>query len=119
MMPSKQPVPTAEKSQQQELSADYLDKVCALPADFHGAGVMASDVLRMMARLLSEINLTHSAETGCGKTTLLFSQLSQSHCVFAKDVFGEAPSNDGEVKVNDSFGTGSFDTGSIGSTQQS
>ena len=75
-----------QANRKRALKSDFLEMICALPADFHGAGVMANDVLRMMARLLAEIDLKHTAETGCGKSTLMFSQLSHRHWVFAKDV---------------------------------
>lgn len=69
------------------LSAKELQAICDLPVDFHGAGVMSSDVLRMMARLLADQVIACSAETGAGKTTLLFSRLSEHHLVFALDRF--------------------------------
>ncbi|GAB4184153.1 MAG: hypothetical protein Tsb002_06880 [Wenzhouxiangellaceae bacterium] len=66
-----------------------VDAICALPSDFHEAGVMTADVLRMMARLLSSTDIRYSAETGSGKTTLLFSHFSAHHTVFARDRFGD------------------------------
>jgi predicted O-methyltransferase YrrM len=50
----------------------------------HRAGSMAISVLESIARHCpSDINL--SVETGCGKSTILFSRLSKSHLSFALD----------------------------------
>ena len=50
----------------------------------HNAGTFPSDVLKMIERILPH-GLTSSAETGCGKSTILFSNLSAHHTVFCLD----------------------------------
>lgn len=63
-----------------------IDKITALPRDWHGAGSMNRDVLLAIARHCESMGrIRHSAETGAGRTTLLFSHLSDNHLVFAKD----------------------------------
>src|SRR5664280_1701629 len=63
-----------------------IDEIAGLPADWHGAGSVNQDVLLAMARHLQVLGrIGQSAETGAGRTTLLFSHLSDHHLVFAKD----------------------------------
>jgi hypothetical protein len=65
---------------------DILDRIAALPSNWHGAGTMGASALRAIARHAERVGpIRHSAETGSGKTTLLFSHLSQDHRVFAVD----------------------------------
>jgi hypothetical protein len=50
----------------------------------HSAGAFPTEVLRLIERMLpSQVNA--SAETGCGKSTILFSNVSASHTVFCLD----------------------------------
>lgn len=102
---------------QQSIDSELLDAICHLPTDFHQAGVMADDVLHMMARLLAETDLQCSAETGCGKTTLLFSQLSRRHLVFAKDAFVHTGNISAETDAIDE--ANGFNTGSIRAVENS
>ena len=44
-------------------------------------------VLRELARILGAMNKPETAETGCGASTLVFSQFSRRHAVFAFDEF--------------------------------
>ncbi len=44
-------------------------------------------VLRELARILGTMNKPETAETGCGASTLVFSQFSRRHTVFAFDEF--------------------------------
>lgn len=63
---------------------DLLDKIEALPANWHGVGSVTPKVLRAIARHAQRIGEgLMSIETGSGKTTLLFSHLSAKHLVFA------------------------------------
>lgn len=70
---------------------DVLEKIIELPDDFHEAGVMQADVLEEIFSLCSRQPIHHSAETGCGKTALLFSWLSQQHTVFTLEAYGKLP----------------------------
>ena len=68
--------------------ADYaalVEQVDTLPADWHGAGSLEPGVLRAIARLAAQRKIEHSAETGAGRSTLLFSHLSNHHTVFTVD----------------------------------
>lgn len=63
-----------------------VDQIAALPTDWHGAGSVSPAVLAAVARHCEALGrIRRSAETGSGRTTLLFSHLSESHVVFAKD----------------------------------
>jgi predicted O-methyltransferase YrrM len=50
----------------------------------HDAGTFPNDVLRSIEKLLPR-NMKASAETGCGKSTILFSNTSEQHTVFCLD----------------------------------
>ena len=50
----------------------------------HHAGAFSSDVLIAVAEVLPE-RIRHSLETGCGKSTVMFSNISEQHYVFAYD----------------------------------
>ena len=64
------------------LSARITESVASLPD--HRAGTVETPVLRAIERLAPK-PLDWSMETGCGKTTILLSNLSTSHNVFAYD----------------------------------
>jgi len=68
-----------------------LEQICALPQHWHGAGTVSDGVLRIIAEHYPR-PLDHSAETGTGRSTLLLSQLSANHLVFAKDDRGDGDS---------------------------
>ena len=53
----------------------------------HHAGAFSSDVLIAVAEVLPE-RIRHSLETGCGKSTVMFSNISEQHYVFAYDDLG-------------------------------
>jgi hypothetical protein len=75
-----------------EQTVDLVDRICALPDDWHGAGTVNRAVLLALARHCKETGgVARSAETGAGRTTLLLSHLSRSHVVFA-DESGESVS---------------------------
>jgi hypothetical protein len=50
----------------------------------HSSGTFPTDVLRLIERMLPG-QMRASAETGCGKSTILFSNLSDHHAVFCLD----------------------------------
>jgi Methyltransferase domain len=63
-------------------------KILEVQPDLHGAGTVSADALRAIAKHASERTIRHSAETGCGATTLMLSHLSRNHTVFAIDIGG-------------------------------
>jgi len=67
---------------------DLLGEITKLPENWHGAGSCGSVPLRAMATQGQARRIIHSAETGVGKSTLLFSHVSQQHTVFAVDDTG-------------------------------
>jgi predicted O-methyltransferase YrrM len=50
----------------------------------HSAGAFPTEVLRLIERMLPS-RISASAETGCGKSTILFSNASEHHTVFCLD----------------------------------
>jgi hypothetical protein len=50
----------------------------------HGAGAFKNETLRQVEALLP-LQMESSVETGCGKSTILFSNLASKHTVFALD----------------------------------
>lgn len=68
-----------------------LQEICALPQDFHEAGVMSDAVLNAIFRYASAMQIENSVETGCGKSTLLLSWLSRNHTVFTLERYGDLP----------------------------
>jgi predicted O-methyltransferase YrrM len=71
--------------------SETLESILALPYDWHGAGTVTNRVLRAIAAH-SPQPLRHSAETGTGRTTLLLSNASRDHVVFAVDDAGDGDS---------------------------
>ncbi|MHA3024412.1 class I SAM-dependent methyltransferase [Mycobacterium sp. BMJ-28] len=70
---------------------DTIDQIAALPGDWHGAGTVSNRTLRALAeRCPGPYDFT--AETGTGRSTLLLSQLSRNHVVFAQDDSGSGDS---------------------------
>jgi hypothetical protein len=67
------------------VSPTIVDQIVALPANWHGAGVLRPEVLHTFVDLVGNQRVAHSAETGTGKSTLLLSHLSSDHKVFTKD----------------------------------
>lgn len=64
---------------------ELLNRLEALPDDWHGAGMLGVSVLRELGRRLPG-GARCSAETGSGRSTLFFSHLSDCHHVFALDL---------------------------------
>ncbi|MDD2239697.1 MAG: class I SAM-dependent methyltransferase [Kiritimatiellae bacterium] len=62
-----------------------VEQIVALPPDWHGAGSLKPGVLKAMARHGQGVDLRCTAETGSGKSSLLFSHLARRHLVFAMD----------------------------------
>jgi hypothetical protein len=60
------------------------DLLSRLSSASHRGGTFGSDVLIAIAEVLPEGPLV-SVETGCGKSTIMFSNLSIRHYVFAYD----------------------------------
>jgi hypothetical protein len=60
------------------------DKIAELEVDKHWAGAFPNQVLRRIEELLPN-SVQYSAETGCGKSTILFVHVSQHHTVFCID----------------------------------
>jgi hypothetical protein len=67
-----------------------LDAINQLPKNWHGSGSLDARVLNAIAKHVPSVNC--SAETGTGKSTLLFSHLSQHHTVFTFDDAGHGDS---------------------------
>ena len=66
---------------------EVIHDIEGLPSDWHGSGPLSVEVLKKIGKYCAEIgSIEHSVETGTGKSTLLFSQISQLHVVFAIDV---------------------------------
>ena len=62
-----------------------MGRIIEIAPGLHTATTFPAKVLRAMARRLGERSIRHSAETGSGASTLLFSHFSQDHAVFADD----------------------------------
>lgn len=64
-----------------------LAQIAALPEDWHGSGPLSDAVLNKIAKHCAALGpVRASMETGAGKSTLFFSQISASHTAFALDV---------------------------------
>jgi hypothetical protein len=72
------------------MTTSVLDQINQLAKNWHGSGSFHPQVLRMIARRLP--SLKRSAETGTGKSTLLFSHLSSDHTVFTREDTGDGDS---------------------------
>jgi hypothetical protein len=63
-------------------------KILEAHPNLHGAGTVSADALNAIIKHSGERTIRHSAETGCGATTLMLSHLSKHHTVFALDIGG-------------------------------
>jgi hypothetical protein len=79
-------VPHAAARQQARLLDELVSEIAQLPGDWHAGGTVSGKVLGAIARHAGERDVACSVETGCGKTTLLFSHLSANHKVFAVEI---------------------------------
>lgn len=62
-----------------------LQQISDIAPTLHGAGTIPAEALTALARHASSRRIAHSAETGCGASTLLLSHLSDHHLAFAVD----------------------------------
>lgn len=62
-----------------------LEQIHTLPSDWHKAGTLDVSVLAAFVKHAAHLPLEHSLETGSGKSTLMFSNISRHHLVFALD----------------------------------
>lgn len=76
------------------ITEEVVASVLALPSDWIGCGSLAPGVIRALARHAGERRVDHSMETGTGKSTLVLSNLSRDHVVFAQDDRGNGDSLD-------------------------
>ena len=65
--------------------AAILEEVVRIAPSLHKAGTFSTRTLEALARHATVAPVHHSAETGSGASTLLFSHLSPDHTVFALD----------------------------------
>lgn len=93
--------------------SDLLTEIARLPEGWHGSGSVAAAVLRALQRHAPRGGT--SMETGTGRTTLLLSNLSATHLVFAKDDEGDG---DSLAAVRSSPLLGAGVTFVVGPTQQ-
>ena len=75
-----------------ERLAELLAGIAALPEDWPLSGSLRPRVLERLVHHAYGRPVRHSAETGTGKSTLLFSHLSAHHLVFTKDDRGDGDS---------------------------
>jgi Methyltransferase domain len=66
-----------------------LEEVQRLPEDWHIGGTVTSATLQAIVKNVADLDVSHSMETGSGRTTLLFSHLSRDHKVFAVNDYGD------------------------------
>lgn len=62
-----------------------LQQIHTLPSNWHKAGTLDVSVLAAFVKHAVHLPLEHSLETGSGKSTLMFSNISRHHLVFALD----------------------------------
>jgi hypothetical protein len=68
------------------LRSDLLLEILESSRSIHRSGSMSPSALIHLAKHLGDRDVRHSAETGTGASTLVFSHLSRSHTVFAVDI---------------------------------
>ena len=71
---------------------DLIKQISELSNDFHGAGVLAKEVILEIYRLTGG-SIRRSTETGWGKSTLLFSAISEHHTCFTLGTENNADAN--------------------------
>jgi len=71
--------------QQKEIQ-NILESIISLPTDLHGCGSVSEKVLRGIYKHCYKVDIQNSIETGSGKTTMLFTNLSKRHEVFALNI---------------------------------
>ena len=60
-----------------------LEEIIKLPENLHDCGTVSSDVLRGIVKHTKNLEIINSIETGSGKTSLLLTNISKNHHVFA------------------------------------
>lgn len=71
---------------------DHIRHISDIGDDFHGAGVLAKEVILEIYRLTGG-RISNSTETGSGKSTLLFSAISERHTCFTLGTENNADAN--------------------------
>ena len=71
---------------------EIIAEIAKLPVNWHRVGSVSIPVLEAIAAHTGTGRIGHTAETGTGKTTLLFSHISADHKVFAHDTDDESMS---------------------------
>ena len=69
-----------------------VTEVSRMPANWHGAGSLSGAVVAAIARHATGRSIRNSVETGTGKSTLVLSNASANHTVFAQDDRGHGDS---------------------------
>jgi hypothetical protein len=69
-----------------------LKEVKELPSEWHKSGSLHPSVMEKIVEIGKRLQIRNSVETGTGKSTLLFSHLSENHTVFAQDDLGNGDS---------------------------
>lgn len=64
---------------------EVRDQIVEVASGLHSVGTFSPRTLRAIADAAGKREIRHSAETGSGASTLLFSHLSRQHTVFALD----------------------------------
>lgn len=65
---------------------EIVNQIIQLPPDWHQSGSVSPEILNSILKHSYSIGeVRNTAETGTGKTTLLFSHISRNHLVFALD----------------------------------
>jgi hypothetical protein len=64
---------------------EIFRRIAEVAPGLHGAGTFSARTFEAIARAAQRRKILHSAETGSGASTLLFSHLSPDHTVFALD----------------------------------
>lgn len=99
---------------------EALERIRALDDDFHEAGILDPEALDYLIEQARTRSISHSAETGCGVSTLAMSWLSADHSVFTLSHYGEEVPCQSYINVRDSEllkpGVVSFELGPTQST---
>ncbi len=83
------------------MSLDIVEQIIEeVPQDFHSSGSLSQVVLRRIAELHRQVGAKVSAETGCGLTTLILSQLSERHTSFTAEYGDSLPKTRGHHRFN-------------------
>lgn len=67
------------------IKSKFMAQLTRLPGKWHSGGNLAPDQIDRIYDLLAQTKCECTAETGCGKSTLVLSQLSAKHICFTTD----------------------------------